>query len=214
MTPEPELEQASKPEAESRTLPTVVGEIRGWARDVFFAIGTAILIVVFLYQPVKVEGTSMLPELFDQERIFVNKFVYRIERIARKDIVVFWYPLDPTKSYIKRVIGMPGDVVEVRRGIVYVNDKELDEPYIVPEYKDHRTYPPVYVEPGHYYVLGDHRNQSNDSRMWGLVPEKYIYGKAVFRYWPMNKMGSLGLKRQRDVAARRWACFSRQRTRL
>jgi len=139
MTPEPELEQASKPEADSRTLPTVVGEIRGWARDVFFAIGTAILIVVFLYQPVKVEGTSMLPELVDQERIFVNKFVYRIERIARKDIVVFWYPLDPSKSYIKRVIGMPGDVVEVRRGIVYVNDKELDEAYIDPEYKDHRA---------------------------------------------------------------------------
>ena len=90
MTPETELEQASKPEADSRAVPTVVGEIRGWARDVFFAIGTAILIVVFLYQPVKVEGTSMLPELFDQERIFVNKFVYRIERIARKDIVVFF----------------------------------------------------------------------------------------------------------------------------
>ena len=191
MTPETEVEQASPVEADSRALSTVVGEIRGWARDVFFAIGTAILIVVFLYQPVKVEGTSMLPELVDQERIFVNKFVYRIEKIGRKDIVVFWYPLDPTKSYIKRVIGMPGDVVEVRRGVVYVNDRALTEPYIDAEFKDYRTYPAVYVEPGHYYVLGDHRNQSNDSRMWGLVPEKYIYGKAVFRYWPVNKMGSL-----------------------
>jgi len=191
MTPEPEVEQASKVEANSRTLSTLAGEIRGWARDVFFAIGTAILIVVFLYQPVKVEGTSMLPELVDQERIFVNKFVYRIEKIARKDIVVFWYPLDPTKSYIKRVIGMPGDVVEVRRGVVYVNDMALSEPYVDPEFMDYRTYPSVYVESGHYYVLGDHRNQSNDSRMWGLVPEKYIYGKAVFRYWPVNKMGSL-----------------------
>src|ERR1044071_2192857 len=180
MTTEPEVQPVSAAVTDSRTLsnqnaaPTsipvtgVVGEMRGWARDVFFAIGTAIMIVVFLYQPVKVEGTSMLPELVDQERIFVNKFVYRIERIARKDIVVFWYPLDPSKSYIKRVIGMPGDVVEVRRGVVYVNDKELDEPYINPEFLDHRTYPPIYVEPGHYYVLGDHRNQSNDSRMWGL----------------------------------------------
>jgi signal peptidase I len=200
MTTNPEIPQVSVTETESRTLPNIpapaaatgiVTEIRGWARDVFFAIGTAILIVVFLYQPVKVEGTSMLPELVDQERIFVNKFVYRIERIQRKDIVVFWYPLDPTKSYIKRVVGMPGDVVEIRRGIVYINDKPLDENYILPEYLDHRTYPPVYVEPGHYYVLGDHRNQSNDSRMWGLVPEKYIYGKAVFRYWPIDKMGSL-----------------------
>src|SRR6266571_3518240 len=147
MTTEPEAEKVSTPETSGTALSSLVGEIRGWARDVFFAIGTAIMIVVFLYQPVKVEGTSMLPELVDQERIFVNKFVYRIEKIQRKDIVVFWYPLDPTKSYIKRVIGMPGDVVDVRRGIVYVNDKALDEPY--------------------------------------------IYGKAVFRYWPIDKMGSL-----------------------
>lgn len=191
MTTEPELEQVSTTETETRALSNVVGEIRGWARDVFFAIGTAVIIVVFLYQPVKVEGTSMVPELLDQERIFVNKFVYRIEKIARKDIVVFWYPLDPTKSYIKRVIGMPGDVVEVRRGQIYVNDKLLDESYLLPEFMDGRTYPQVYVEPGHYYVLGDHRNQSNDSRMWGLVPEKYIYGKAVFRYWPVSKIGTL-----------------------
>jgi signal peptidase I len=191
MTTEPEVEPVAKSEAESGALSTVVSEIRGWARDVFFAVGTAILIVVFLYQPVKVEGTSMLPELFDQERIFVNKYVYRIEKIERKDIVVFWYPLDPTKSYIKRVIGMPGDEVEVRRGEVFVNGTPLDEPYISPEYRDRRSYPPETVEPGYYYVLGDHRNQSNDSRMWGFVPEKYIYGKAVFRYWPMNKIGTL-----------------------
>src|SRR6185436_9719917 len=136
MTTDPELPHVSVTETESRTLPStgapsaatgIVTEIRGWARDVFFAIGTAILIVVFLYQPVKVEGTSMLPELVDQERIFVNKYVYRIEKIARKDIVVFWYPLDPTKSYIKRVVGMPGDVVEVRKGQIYVNEKPLDE---------------------------------------------------------------------------------------
>ena len=190
-TIEPEVEPVSKSEADSRALSSMIGEIRGWARDVFFAIGAAILIVVFLYQPVKVEGTSMLPELVDQERIFVNKYVYRIEKITRKDIVVFWYPLDPTKSYIKRVIGMPGDVVEVRRGQIYVNDQLLDEGYINPDYRDTRSFQPVYVEPGHYYVLGDHRNQSNDSRMWGLVPERYIYGKAVFRYWPMNKMGTL-----------------------
>src|SRR2546421_1062822 len=138
-TTEPELKEVSKTEADSRALSSVVGEIRGWARDVFFAIGTAILIVVFLYQPVKVEGTSMLPELVDQERIFVNKYVYRIEKIERKDIVVFWYPLDPTKSYIKRVIGMPGDVVEVRRGHIYLNEKPLDEQDINPEFMDHRT---------------------------------------------------------------------------
>src|SRR5207244_13639842 len=119
MTTEPEAEQVSTPETKGTALSSLVGEIRGWARDVFFAIGTAILIVVFLYQPVKVEGTSMLPELVDQERIFVNKFVYRVEKIQRKDIVVFWYPLDPTKSYIKRVIAMLGNVFKLFRGIVY-----------------------------------------------------------------------------------------------
>src|SRR6058998_1560712 len=159
MTTEPEVEQVSASETDRTTLSNTTGivtEIRGWARDVFFAIGTAIMIVVFLYQPVKVEGTSMLPELVDQERIFVNKFVYRIEKIARKDIVVFWYPKDPTKSYIKRIIGMPGDVVEIRNGLVYVNDQVLDEPYLTPDLMDRRTYPPVYVDPGFYYVLGDH----------------------------------------------------------
>ena len=170
---------------------SLLSEIRGWARDVVFAIGTAIIIIVFFYQPVKVEGTSMLPELVDQERIFVNKFLYRIENIARRDVVVFWYPLDPTRSYIKRVIGLPGDVIEVRQGQVLVNAEVLDEEYLPPSFLDRRSYDPVHVEPGHYYVLGDHRDQSNDSRMWGLVPQQNIYGKAVFRYWPVNKMGSI-----------------------
>jgi len=129
--------------------------------------------------------------LVDQERIFVNKFVYRFENIARRDIVVFWYPLDISKSYIKRVIGVPGDIIEVRQGEVIVNGEVLDERYVPLNYFDRQNYLPVYVEPGHYYVLGDHRNQSNDSRMWGLVPERNIYGKAVFRYWPVSKMGTI-----------------------
>jgi signal peptidase I len=192
MSTEPELVPVSAPETETKALPGILSEIRWWVRDIFFAVGTAIMIVVFLYQPVKVEGTSMLPELRDQERIFVNKFVYRIDEIHRKDIVVFWYPKDPSKSYIKRIIGMPGDTVEIKDGVVFLNNKRLKEPYIDPKFIDRsRSYPPVEVEPGHYYVLGDHRNQSNDSRNWGLVPERYIYGKAVFRYWPMAKIGSL-----------------------
>src|SRR5690349_158121 len=123
MSTEPEVEAAPAPESETKALPGVLSEIRWWVRDIFFAVGTAIMIVVFLYQPVKVEGTSMLPELRDQERIFVNKFVYRIEEINRKDIVVFWYPNDPQKSYIKRIIGMPGDTVEIKKGVVYINNK-------------------------------------------------------------------------------------------
>ena len=191
MSTEPEVDQVPKVGTETKALPGVLSEIRWWVRDIFFAVGTAIMIVIFLYQPVKVEGTSMLPELRDQERIFVNKFVYRIEEINRKDIVVFWYPRDPTKSYIKRIIGMPGDTVEIKDGNVFINEQLLTEPYVDPNFFDDRTYPAVIVEPGHYFVLGDHRNQSNDSRMWGMVPARYIYGKAVFRYWPMSKIGSL-----------------------
>lgn len=191
MSTEPEIPPVSASETPTKALPGVLSEIRWWVRDIFFAVGTAIMIVVFLYQPVKVEGTSMLPELRDQERIFVNKFVYRIEEIHRKDIVVFWYPKDRRKSYIKRVIGMPGDTVEGRQGVVYINSKPLSEPYLIPKYFDRNDFGPTLVTAGHYYVLGDHRNQSNDSRVWGLVPEENIYGKAVFRYWPVAKIGTL-----------------------
>jgi len=191
MSTEPEKLPVPADETNNKALPLVVSEIRGWIRDVFFVVGTAIMIVIFLYQPVKVEGTSMLPELKDQERIFVNKFVYRFGKISRRDIVVFWYPRDPSKSFIKRVIGLPGDTIEIRKGIVYVNGDPLDEPYLIPKYMDQKSMDPRTVEYGYYFVMGDDRKFSSDSRVWGLVPEKYIYGKAVFRYWPMSQIGSL-----------------------
>ena len=171
--------------------PSVFRDIRRWARDLVLAVLIAIVIVVFFYQPVKVEGTSMLPELGDQERVFVNKFVYHIEEIAPGDIVVFKYPLDPERSYIKRVIGVPGDVVEIRAGNVWVNGERLEEEYVSPEHVDSRSFPPVAVTPDSYFVMGDHRNESNDSRMWGLVPVQNIDGKAVFRYWPFDRMGKV-----------------------
>jgi signal peptidase I len=166
-----------------------VRELRGWLRDVVFAALTAVLIVVFLVQPVKVEGTSMLPHLSDQERIFVNKLVYHVSEIQRGDIVVFWYPRDPGKSFIKRVIGLPGEEVMIRGGIVYVDGVPIEEPYVPTEYFDGSSFGPVVVEPHSYFVLGDHRNSSNDSRNWGLVPEENIFGKAVFRYWPISRFG-------------------------
>lgn len=170
---------------------TLWRDLSRWLRDVVVAVGGAVIIVVFFYQPVKVEGVSMAPELTDQERIFVNKFRYRVDEIERGDIVVFWYPLDRTTSYIKRVIGVPGDVVEIRDGRVLVNGLLIEEPYVPPESMDHRSFQTVVVEPGQYYVLGDHRSQSSDSRTWGLVPRENIYGKAVFRYWPVTKMGTI-----------------------
>src|SRR3954454_16615922 len=103
--------------------------MKAWIRDLVVALGSAAFVIIFLYQPVKVEGTSMLPGLEDQERIFINKFVYRFESIERSDVVVFRYPKDPTKSYIKRVVGVPGDKIRIRDGAVYLNGVKLDESY-------------------------------------------------------------------------------------
>jgi signal peptidase I len=160
-----------------------------WVRDLMISLGISAFIIIFLYQPVKVEGTSMMPSLEDQERIFVNKFVYRLEPIERGDVVVFRYPRDPSKSYIKRVIGMEGDRIRIDGGQVYVNDEALDEDYVPPAYTDARSYPDTEVPSHCYFVLGDHRSMSNDSRDFGPVNQSYIYGKAVFGYWPMDKLG-------------------------
>lgn len=165
------------------------GEIRTWVRDIFFAALTAVLIVVFVVQPVKVEGTSMQPRLSDQERIFVNKFVYHFSEVARGDVVVFWYPKDETKSLIKRIIGLPGETVEIHSGVVLVDGEALVEPYLESSYVDFSSFGPVLVPGGSYFVLGDHRDSSNDSRNWGAVPAEKIFGKAILRYWPISKFG-------------------------
>jgi signal peptidase I len=166
-------------------------ELRVWARDLVVALGLAMIIIVFFYQPVKVEGTSMAPLLSDQERIFINKFVYHFEPIERGDVVVFWYPLDRTKSFIKRVVGLPGDEVEIRRGRVYINGKTLEEPYVPSQYIDTAAYGPVQIPRDEYFVMGDHRISSNDSRIFGPVPSAFIYGKAVFAYWPWTQFGAI-----------------------
>jgi signal peptidase I len=162
-----------------------------WFRDLFIALFIATVIILFFYQPVKVEGTSMMPRLTDQERIFINKFIYKVEAIRRSDVVVFWFPRDTSKSYIKRVIGLPGDRVELIEGYVYVNGKKLDEPYSLPEFRGRQTSVPHVVPRGEFYVLGDHRTSSNDSRVWGTVPQKYIYAKAELIYWPIANWGLL-----------------------
>jgi signal peptidase I len=172
---------------------SVLGSVAHWARDLMISVVLAIFVILFIYQPVKVEGTSMMPTLDDQERIFINKFVYRFHfgNIDRGDTVVFWFPGDPSKSYIKRVIGMPGDRVAVDDGKVLVNGQALVENYVPAEYRDQSSMSERVIPDGEYFVLGDHRSSSNDSRAWGMVPRRYIYGKAVFIYWPLDKMGLL-----------------------
>lgn len=165
--------------------------LRAWLRDILLSLLIATAVVVFLYQPVKVEGTSMLPQLVDEQRIFVNKFVYRLDNIERGDVVVFRLPENPGRSYIKRVVGLPGETVEVRRGKVYVDGSLIDEEHVPPHYRDYTSHPSVTVPPDEFYVLGDHRNTSKDSRSWGTVGRSQITGKAVFAYWPIEKFGAV-----------------------
>jgi signal peptidase I len=184
---------SSSTSSEAPPLLSLRHEIRVWTRDLLIAIGLALVIIVFLYQPVKVEGTSMAPLLSDQERIFINKFVYRFEAIHRGDVVVFWYPLDRSKSFIKRVIALPGETVSIRQGVVTVNGNVVPEPYVPPQYEDVSDYGPVRVPKDSYFVMGDHRISSNDSRVFGPVASRFIYGRAVFAYWPVDHFGSLAM---------------------
>jgi signal peptidase I len=182
--PEPPLEQHER---------SATGAALAWFRDLFLAVVIAIVVILFLYRPVKVEGTSMMPNLQNDERIFINQFVYRfgIADIGRGDTVVFLYPGDPSKSYIKRVIGLPGDTVEIVDGTVIVNGKAIPEPYVAEDYRDRMPMARREVPRDQYFVLGDHRSSSNDSRSWGWVPRQYIYGKAVFVYWPLENLGAV-----------------------
>ena len=164
-----------------------------WLRALMLSVLIAVLVILFLYRPVKVEGTSMMPSLYDQERLFINQFSYKfgLGSIKRGDTIVFFAPENSTTSYIKRVIGLPGDTVAVDNGYVIVNGKKLVENYVPPEYRDDRSYPLHVVPPNEYFVLGDHRVSSNDSRAWGFVPRNYIYGKAVFVFWPPDRIGTV-----------------------
>jgi signal peptidase I len=160
-----------------------------WLRDLFVSAIASVLIITFLYQPVRVEGTSMLPRLEDRDRLFINKFVYHISAIERGDVVVFHYPRDPEKSYIKRVIALPGDRLRIDHGQVWLNGRRLIETYVPEEYRDTRSVAEIVVPEGAYYMMGDHRSISSDSREFGPVERSLIYGKAVFIYWPARDAG-------------------------
>ncbi|HTW47129.1 MAG TPA: signal peptidase I [Acidobacteriaceae bacterium] len=163
--------------------------LNAWLRDVGIAVVASVLIITFLYQPVRVEGTSMQPELRDQDRLFIDKFFFRFEKIDRGDVVVFHYPRDPEKSYIKRVIGLPGDTVAIRQGRVFIDNQPIDEPYVPRRYRDTRSMGELVVPPDEYFVMGDHRSISSDSRDFGPVDRDLIYGKATFIYWPADNVG-------------------------
>ncbi len=158
------------------------GVMHSWLRDLVVSVVASALIIIFLYQPVRVEGTSMLPMLEDQDRLFINKLAYRVGEIRRGDVVVFLYPHDREKSYIKRVIAVPGDDLKIDHGLVYVNGAPVAEPYVPKRFADDRSQPEMTVPAHEYFVMGDHRSISS-------VDRELIYGKAAFVYWPMDQAG-------------------------
>lgn len=166
-------------------LTQVREEALAWTKTLFSAGVYAILIVTFGFQVARVEGRSMAPTLEDQDRLIVNKLVYRIADPRRGDIVMLYYPLDPDKSFVKRVIAEENDTVRIVEGRVYVNDVPLHDDYIPEDYRSHDDWGPQVIPEGYYFVMGDHRNNSSDSRHWGMVPKKYIIGKVQIRWWPV-----------------------------
>ena len=160
-------------------------EFWAWVKTLASAAVYATLIVTFGFQVARVEGLSMAPTLDDQDRLIVNKLVYRLSSPRRSDIVMLYYPLNPDKSFVKRVIAEEGDQVRIVDGRVYVNDVPVPDDYVAAEYRSHDDWGPQVIPEGYYFVMGDHRNNSSDSRHWGMVPKKYIIGKVQVRWWPV-----------------------------
>jgi signal peptidase I len=177
--------QARRPAASSRRWDIVRAELVAWVRTLGSAAVYATLIVTFGFQVARVEGQSMAPTLQDQDRLIVNKAVYKLSAPRRGDIVMLYYPVNPDKSFVKRVIAEEGDTVKIADGRVFVNDLPLDDSYVPPEYRSHDDWGPQTISDGYYFVMGDHRNNSSDSRHWGMVPKRYIIGRVQVRWWPV-----------------------------
>src|SRR5262245_46053381 len=163
----------------------IVEELVAWLKTLASAAVYATLIVTFGFQVARVEGQSMAPTLADQDRLIVNKLAYRIGEPQGGDIVMLYYPLRPDKSFVKRVSAAEGDQVRVVDGKVYRNDVLMDDSFVPNDFRSHDDWGPQVIPEGYYFVMGDHRNNSSDSRHWGFVPKKYIIGRVQLRWWPV-----------------------------
>jgi signal peptidase I len=162
-------------------------ELMGGLRTLLSAAVYATLIVTFGFQVARVDGRSMAPTLEDHDRLIVNKLVYELGEPRPGDIVMLYYPINPEKMFVKRVIAKENDTVRIVDGRVYVNDVALHDDYVPEEFRSHDDWGPITVQQGYYFVMGDHRNNSSDSRHWGQVPKKYIVGKVKIRWWPLQE---------------------------
>jgi signal peptidase I len=170
----------------ARWLNRVGEELVAWLKTLASAAVYATLIVTFGFQVARVEGYSMQPTLQDNDRLIVNKIAYRFGDPKVGDIVMLYSPLEPDKALVKRVIAQEGDLVRIVDGRVYRNDVLLDDSFVAPQFRSHDDWGPQLVPEGYYFVMGDHRNNSSDSRSWGFVPKKYIAGKVQVRWWPLG----------------------------
>lgn len=164
----------------------VIQELTAWVKTLASAAVYATLIVTFGFQVARVEGHSMAPTLEDRDRLVVNKLAYQVHEPHIGDVVMLYYPNDPSKALVKRVIADAGDQVRIVAGRVYRNDVLLDDTFVPRDFRSHEDWGPQVVPEGYYFVLGDHRSNSSDSRIWGFVPKKYIIGKVQLRWWPLS----------------------------
>lgn len=178
--------QGARPSRRSHVMRRIAEETFAWVKTLASAAVYATLIVTFGFQVARVEGQSMAPTLEDQDRLIVNKLAYQIDAPKVGDIVMLTYPRDPKKSFVKRVIAEPLDTVRIVDGTVYVNDVPVPDDFIPDEFRSTDNLPADLVPEGYYFVMGDHRNNSSDSRHWGYVPRNYILGKVQLRWWPFN----------------------------
>jgi signal peptidase I len=183
---QPTLAKAQEGTNWSAALTRVWEELVAWFKTLLSAAVYATIIVTFGFQVARVEGQSMVPTLEDQDRLIVNKLAYRLGAPRVGDVVMLYYPEDPDKSFVKRVVAEEGDTIRSADGKVYRNEVLLDDDFIPEEYKSHDTWGPYVVKRGYYFVMGDHRNNSSDSRAWGEVPKRYIIGKVQLRWWPLD----------------------------
>jgi len=183
---EPLHESIAPAAAGARHFAALRAELVAWFKTLFSAAVYATLIVTFGFQVARVEGESMAPTLENQDRLIVNKLAYRLGPPRRGDIVMLYYPRDPDKSFVKRVIAEEGDTVKIEDGRVFVNDVPMQDDYVLAEYRSHEDQPAQVIPSGYYFVMGDHRNNSSDSRTWGEVPKRYIVGRVQLRWWPVT----------------------------
>jgi signal peptidase I len=169
-------------------LADVGREILAWGKTLLSAGLYATLIVTFGFQIARVDGRSMEPTLRDQDRLVVDKLAYRFADPQPGDIVMLIYPRDPSQIFVKRVVGLPGDTIRIENGRVLRNGMALPDQFIPPEDQSTGSLADHVVEQGHYFVMGDHRNNSSDSREWGDVPRMYILGKIRVRWWPLDRL--------------------------